>query len=169
MGYSASRFPGRTPEVTRNTSFAEWMTTAVSLVSSCMWSFARCHDPTHLAGRPGPTSADPRLLDLWPGGRADAVPRERPAPARVATATDAPGPQLVRVLHGVPPGASANGWWHVLCGNCWDERRQARNRSKRQSSDVLIFWAVVGSFGSVSSASTDSLASNSSEQQLDSS
>jgi hypothetical protein len=71
-----------------------------------MWSFARCHDPTHLAGRPGPTSADPRLLDLWPGGRADAVPRERPAPARVATATDAPGPQLVRVLHGVPPGAS---------------------------------------------------------------
>jgi hypothetical protein len=67
------------------------------------------------------------------------------------------------------PVPAANGWWHVLCGNCWDECRQARNRSKRQSSDVLIFWAVVGSFGSVSSASTDSLASNSSEQQLDSS
>jgi hypothetical protein len=62
-------------------------------------------DPAHLARRRRPPAPHPRLLDLWPRGRADALPRRRSPAARLAPTADAPHPRLVRLHDGVSAGA----------------------------------------------------------------
>src|SRR5262249_38613525 len=52
----------------------------------------RRHDPAHLARRLRPLSPHAGLLDLWPRGCADALPRRRSSPARMAVAADAADP-----------------------------------------------------------------------------
>ena len=59
--------------------------------------------------RNAPRPARAGLLDLWPRGRADAVPGRRPPPARVAATSNAPHPRLVRLHDGVSPNAGRLG------------------------------------------------------------
>ena len=54
--------------------------------------------PRPLARRRRPPASDSGLLDLWPRGRADAVPGERPRAHRVDATRDAPHAGLVRLL-----------------------------------------------------------------------
>jgi hypothetical protein len=56
-----------------------------------------------------PPASDPSLLDMWPRGRADAIPSRRPPPAWLEATPDAPHSGLVRLHDGVRAGAGARG------------------------------------------------------------
>src|SRR5262245_13248057 len=63
-------------------------------------------DPAaHLARRRRPPPPNAGLLDVRPRGRADALPGERLAAARLDAASHAPDSRLVRVLDRVRAGA----------------------------------------------------------------
>jgi O-methyltransferase domain len=124
-------------------------------------SLGQLSGASHLARRPRLTPPHARLLDLWPRGRADAVPREQPAPVRVATATDAPDPQLVRVLHGILPGASGR---RLVDGDAvvWDDEASVRilqtcRRAMGEGAKLLVVEQVVPSGNEYHSSKFDDL------------
>ena len=59
-------------------------------------------------------SPDPGLLDLWPRGRADAVPGRASPAARMGAAADAVHPDWCGCTTEYLPVPVGDGWWHLV-------------------------------------------------------
>jgi hypothetical protein len=105
-------------------------------------------DAANLGRRRRPPVPNPRLLDLWTGGRRHAHACRASAPARVVAWAHAPHSRLVRLLDRVPSsagGATAGGsWsrsgsrtrWRIRCGG---SRRPTRADDIAGSSRRAVF------------------------------